>query len=85
MHWSTREEVDRVLYEMLIECGMSKAKAKMIWSAVRLFGRSHWSTPENAPDDAENAGRPEMHREKWRVLESAREHREDEEFFRAPA
>ena len=36
----SREDADKLMMDLLIERGMTKAKAYMIYSAVRIFGRA---------------------------------------------
>ena len=38
----TRKECDKLLKEMAIEKGYSTIKANIIYSLVRLFGKTHW-------------------------------------------
>lgn len=41
-HRFTNAEADQILYESLIEEGMGKFMARLIWCAVRLSGRGNW-------------------------------------------
>lgn len=38
----SRDDADRILRDGLIEAGMSRSQAYTIWSAVRMFGKSHY-------------------------------------------
>lgn len=39
-----RKYADNVFYHAMLADGVNKIKAKCIYSAVRLFGKSHWKT-----------------------------------------
>lgn len=38
----SREDADDILYEALLQCGVSVVKAKIIWAAVRVAGSFAW-------------------------------------------
>lgn len=38
----TRKDADEIFYSAMIESGVNRFKAKMIYSAVRLFGWAYW-------------------------------------------
>lgn len=40
IHYAPRKVIDQLLYDMLVEAGMSRAKAYAIFLAVRSFGRA---------------------------------------------
>lgn len=42
IHYAPRKVIDQLLYDMLVEAGMSRAKAYAIFLAVRSFGGNHW-------------------------------------------
>lgn len=42
IHKHSRKYSDELLYVMLIYAGMNKFKAKTVWQAVNLFGKSAW-------------------------------------------
>ena len=43
-HVVSREIADKWYYHALIENGYPKWKSKLVYDAVRIFGKSHWST-----------------------------------------
>lgn len=45
----TREQADKLLYEMLLQDGVSECEAGQFYLAVRMFGASHW---DPAPPDS---------------------------------
>ena len=55
----TREKADYLFYESLIACGISTARAWIMWKAVRIGGGSRWKqqTPEETQHVRELARR----------------------------
>lgn len=39
----TRAEADAVYRDLLVDYGWGRAKAWIEWTALRMFGRSHWT------------------------------------------
>ena len=39
---TSRKKADSVLYEAMLDCGVRRTQAALIWAAVRLFGGLAW-------------------------------------------
>jgi hypothetical protein len=47
----TKEEADRVFYELMLEDGVRKSRAWAMWQAVALWGGVAWSQMKKDDDD----------------------------------
>jgi Protein of unknown function (DUF1353) len=47
----TKEEADRVFYELMLEDGVRKTRAWAMWQAVTLWGGNAWSQMKDFDDD----------------------------------
>ena len=47
----TKEEADRVFYELMLEDGVRKSRAWAMWQAVALWGGKAWSQTKKDDDD----------------------------------
>ena len=62
----SRDVADQLLYDMLVEGGMSKIKAWVVYQSVRAFGGSHYSNLEDDQGCIYNANRDRYIRFEWR-------------------
>jgi hypothetical protein len=53
VHILKRAEADEIFYQLLLQCGVSKWRARTMWAAVRSFGFGPWV---NSHEDAEELG-----------------------------